>query len=267
MTFQQPEGFPFYSAVRPETGGRLCTGVAQWQGTRLQQNDVVYLSPEDPGRGLLVAVADGIGLDADAGRAAAAAVSAMRQDFQQNPPMEELHRQTLRMMGRAHAAVREINIAGQQQGLMPVGASAACVLIRNRKLSFSSVGNVRVFLCRAGNLLQLNRDHLLSLEAEEREILRGNAPDVDPEWAKRVTAFVGMEDLQAVDCQVPPVQLVPGDRVLVMSSGLYGVLTEEELCATVLNMPAQDGAEAVVRRVMDRHPDSQSNISIVLVQA
>ena len=266
MIPQRPAFFPEDGGVRPDPRFIPSAGGAQWRGTRQEQNDVLFISDYDPMKGLLVALADGIGLEADAGRAAEAAVNAIRQDFIREEPMEDPRRQTLRMAGAAHAAIRALNEANQERNLPPVGAAAACALVRNRRLAFSAVGNVRVFLIRAGALLQLSRDHLLSLEAEERDILSGEAPDIDPEWAKRVTAFAGMESLQKIDTQQTPVFLIPGDRVLIMSSGLYGVLTEEELCSLACGGPPGQAAEAIISRVREMHQASQSNISVALIR-
>ena len=234
-------------------------GIDQWRGTRREQNDVVFASDYDPQRGMLIAMADGIGTEASAGKAAYLAVNAMKQDYLQKEPMQEIQRQTLRMMGAAHATVRALNDEYESSGMMLVGAAAACVLIRGKKMAFSSAGNVRIFLSRMGRLLQLNRDHLLSLEAEERDILSGEAPDLDPEWAKQVTAFVGMDGLQKVDSPSTP-------RILVISSGLYGVLSEEEMVFLTKGPQPQLAAEAVVQRVRTLRPASQSNISAAVIR-
>ena len=201
------------------------------------------------------------------GNAARAAVEAIRNDFLRKEPMESLHRQTLRLIGTAHAAIRGLNDRNEAEGLPPVGAAAACLVIRGRRAGFSSAGNVRLFLIRGGRMLQLNRDHLLSLEAEERDILSGEAPDIDPEWAKRVTAFIGMDGLQKVDCQQTPVFLIPRDRILAFCElRAYGVLSEEEIIELAGNGPPQQAAEAVIGRVRSLGLPSQSNISVALVQ-
>ena len=81
MIPQRPAFFPENAGVRPDPRFIPSAGGAQWQGTRQEQNDVLFLSDYDPMKGLLVALADGIGLGADAGKAAAAAVNAIRQDY------------------------------------------------------------------------------------------------------------------------------------------------------------------------------------------
>ena len=242
-------------------------GFAQWQGTREFQTDVGFVSGYDSDRGILMALADGIGLDATAGQAAAGAVSAMRRVYEQEEPVPEMHRQVLRMLGEAHEAVRSMNEELQNRGEMPTGATLACALIRHRRLSFGAVGNVRVFLLRSGGLLQLNRDHLLSLEAEERDILAGRAPDVDTERAMRVTAYAGMDGLRQLDWQQGSIPLLADDLVILMSSGLYGVLPEEEFTELILSDVPQNAAELVIQRVVHTsNPASQSNVSLMVLR-
>ena len=242
-------------------------GFAQWQGTRDFQNDVGYISGYDSERGILMVLADGIGLDATAGQAAANAVTVIRQDYEQAEIPPEMSRQVVRMLGAAHGAVRTLNDTLQEKGDPPTGATLACALIRHRRLCFGSIGNVRVFLLRGGCLLQLNRDHLLSLEAEERNILAGNAPDVNPEWAMRVTAYAGMDGLRQLDWQRGSIPLLADDLVILMSSGLYGVLPEEELTELLLSDVPQNATEMVIGRVVHAsNPASQSNVSLMALR-
>ena len=266
MASQRAAYFPEEDPIKQNPHWILTAGGAQWQGTRRKQNDELFLSDSDPQKGLLIALADGIGLETNAGQAAHAAVQAMRNDYQNTDQMDELHRQTLRMIGAAHMAIRTLNDRNIEKGISQAGASIACVLIRKHLMSFSSAGNVRVFLIRAGLLLQLNRDHLLSLEAEEHDILSGEAPVIDPEWAMRVTSYAGMNDLQKVDCQFTPVSLLPGDRVMVISSGLFGVLNEEEIISLALSGPPRQAAEAIIQRVRSMNHNSQSNVTVALAQ-
>lgn len=264
---------PQQTGFCPEnTGTRLWTelvplaGGAQWKGTRQEQNDILYFSQYEPLRGMLIVLADGIGLDDKAGRAAKLAVAAAREEFEHQEPTEEMHRRTLYMAGAAQKAVRAMKQEKQGKTGSPIGAAAVFALIQNRRLAFSSVGNVRIFLIRANCLLQLNRDHLLSLEAEEKDILGGGEPAIDPEWAKRVTAYIGMDDLQKIDCQQTPVFLVPEDRILIMSSGLYGILDEDELCSLVSCSHPQQAAEAIINRVRELGHPSQSNVSAAVIR-
>ena len=239
-------------------------GFAQWQGTRQTQNDAVYINdPNDP-RGIILALVDGIGLDQEAGETARAAVKTIRREFDESDPAEEMDRTALRMLGKAHQEIRGRNERNFAAGMPQVGATGACAIIRNGRLTFASVGNVRVFLLRRGLLLQLSRDHILSLEAEERDILRGDAPDLNPEWARQVTSYLGMEGLTKMDCQHSSIPLLPGDRAVLISSGLYNVLEETEFSSLLASGPAGWAAERMIERVKALRSDSQSNVSLAV---
>ena len=142
----------------------------------------------------------------------------------------------------------------------------ACVLVRDMKASVASVGNVRVFLYRGGMLLQLNRDNLLSLAAEERSLLAGEEPELRPDWAMTVTAYAGMEGLTTVDYMQTPLRLMPSDRLILMSSGLYGVFPEGELCRMLNDPRAQSAADRLIARMKAECYQSQSNASIMVLK-
>lgn len=245
---------------------RFQVGAAQWRGTREVQNDVILTTPYDATRGMLMALADGIGVGEEAGEAAEAAAVAMRRAYETGAVLREMPWQLLRLMGAAHDAVRKANEQRTQQGEMPVGAALAGVLVRGSLAAVASVGNVRVFLLRDGLLLQLNRDHLLSLEAEERSILAGEAPEAEPEWALTVTAYAGMDGLTTLDYLQTPLRLISSDRIVLISSGLYGVLPEQELAEILSDAEPQAAAERLIARVQAMNQPSQSNVSVAILK-
>ncbi len=245
---------------------RFQVGAAQWRGTREALNDVILTTPYDATRGILIALADGIGVGEEAGEAAEAAAVAMRRAYEAGTVLREMPWQLLRFMGAAHAAVRKANEQRMEQGEMPAGAALAGVLVRGSLAAVASVGNVRVFLLRDGLLLQLNRDHLLSLEAEERDILAGEAPETEPEWALTVTAYVGMDGLTTLDYLQTPLRLVSSDRIVLISSGLYGVLPEQELTEILSDAEPQAAADRLIARVQAMKQPSQSNVSVAILK-
>ncbi len=232
-------------------------GFSQWEGTRAAQNDVIGSAGPDQRKGVLIALVDGIGTGEAAGAAASAAVSAILADWYRNPPKPDMRAQVLRMMGGAH---RSILALGQ------AGAAAACVLVRNGMMCSASAGNARIFLIRCGRMLQLNRDHLQSLESEQQDILAGASPRLDPIMALSVTAYIGKEGLKELDFPQEDLRLQPEDYLVLMSSGLYGVLTEEEIVEMITTMPPQAAADSVIDQVWTRRSESQSNASIAILK-
>ncbi len=243
------------------------TGAAQWQGTRPFQNDVTAVLRQGDGRGLCMMIADGIGTDETARMAAEEAIRAMSRAYSGLRPGPNLVTQVIGIAGSAHGAALRVNAQALDRGRMSAGASVGCVMIRGDQMALCSVGNVRVFLFRSGAMLQLNRDFLLSTETETRDVLDGEEPEVDPEMNLRVTAYAGKDGLDQLDWMTEPVQLMPGDRIVMMSSGLYGVLKEAEWGRLLLSRSPQEAAEQVIDRVKERRKQSQSNVSVVIFRA
>ena len=70
------------------------------------QNDVIGIAGNDPRKGVLLSLADGIGTGEPAGMAANAAISAIRADYEHNRPDRELRVQVLADRAAAPAAGR-----------------------------------------------------------------------------------------------------------------------------------------------------------------
>lgn len=238
---------------------------AQWAGTRPYQNDVMYIGRKPKSNMTLLALADGLGTDAEAGKAATAVIDEIRSVFEQTTANKELHQIALGLLGQANRHVYHMNQSQLANGAATIGATAACVLLQSGRFSIASVGNVRVFLVRSGAVLQLNRDHLKSLEAEEEDILSGDEPDVTPAMAMMVTSYLGMEDMKKIDYIRTPIRMVSGDYVVLMSSGLYGVFPDPELVALLYGGPPQDAAKRVIERLQYLQPESQSNASLIVL--
>ena len=242
------------------------SGIAQWAGTREEQNDAVSLLYQGDGRGLCLLMADGIGTDKLAGRAARTALQTMQQTYSDLKPGESLELQTLQIVGAAHRALLRLNAEALDQGLMSSGASVGCVLTRGEKLSFCTAGNVRVFLYRSGAMLQMNRDFLLSTKAETEAVLEGQEPEIEPDWNMRITAYAGMDGLQELDWLGEPLKLMFEDRIAVMSSGLFGVIPEKEWSKIMDERSPQESADEIVARVQEMRKSSQSNVSVAILR-
>ena len=87
------------------------------------------------------------------------------------------------------------------------GSTLTAVHLRGDQLYWLSVGDSAIYLMRNGGVFQLNREHtylnqLYSRELEEPVIDRGRA-ELD-EDARRLTSFVGIDDLKEVDFNLRP---------------------------------------------------------------
>ena len=75
-----------------------------------------------------------------------------------------------------------------------------------------------------------------------------------------------MDGLKELDWPVEPVELMPGDLILMMSSGLYGVFSEEEWSEMLGQQSPQAAADWAIQRVKERRKESQSNVSLAILR-
>ena len=241
-------------------------GTAQHIGTREEQEDALccseYRNPELLStRGVFAAVADGVGGMSDGQLASTTAARGLLSRFTQQDAAEDGAQRVLRLVAAAHQDVLEMN-AGRAQ---PCGSTLVCALVVGDRLYFASVGDSRILLYRAGGVLQLNRDHVLGAEMDV-QIGLGQRPaeEIPERRRKAITAFLGKEGLRQIDRNVNPLRLLPGDRVLLMSDGVFGTLSEEEILAAQRWEPAEAAAE-MVRRVEAHKRTHQDNATVVIL--
>jgi serine/threonine protein phosphatase PrpC len=105
--------------------------------------------------------------------------------------------------------------------LAQMGSTLAALVARGESAVISHVGDSRVYLLRAGRLEQLTRDHSLAEQMRE--------------WGEEPAASFGhivTRALGAGGCpEVRTEELVSGDRYLLCTDGLSGVVDGDELAA------------------------------------
>ena len=240
-------------------------GRAATIGGRKEQQDSLYCSNwRDDAvlnqRGLMVAVADGIGGLADGSLASTTAMRAIMNSFVQGVFSSRGSKKLLSLVAAAQRDVLNLNQSGHQCGCTLVG-----VLIENWDLYLASVGDSRIYLYRGGGLLVLNRAHTLQVENEERIVVAQE--DVPPETLRRgkaITSYLGKANLRLIDRTVHPLRLLPGDKIALMSDGIFGTLDENEIAAALRKKP-EEAAKAMVASIDARHDPRQDNATVVVI--
>lgn len=148
------------------------------------------------------------------------------------------------------------------------GTTLAAAIIKNDRLFTASVGDSRVSLLRGGALIDLNRAHNYGMELDEEVAKGGIAPGDAKSNAKRhaLTSYIGMRDLKKVDIPENPVRLLPGDKLILMSDGVYSALTEREISGLLSNISAAEGAEKLDRAVQEKHHAKQDNYTAIVLE-
>lgn len=231
------------------------------QGARPGQQDSFFVSPASENLGLLAIVADGMGGLSDGDKVSQAAVSAMAEGFYhaQGTPEQVL----LRLAEQANAAVNRVL---GEDGSCRSGSTLTAGLIRDGAFHYLSVGDSRICLYRQGVLYQLNREHVYRNELYVRyvngeETLEGAA---NHPKAAGLTSFLGMGQLKYIDLPAQPIAILPGDRFLLMSDGVYNALTAEELTAALEQGPGRS-AQALDEAIRAKGYQNQDNYTAVIL--
>ena len=232
-------------------------------GARSDQQDAcgAAAAEEDASRGLLAVLSDGMGGMNAGERYSRVATETMLQGFTAAPPSADA---CAELLGLFLAAQREalLQIPGENEG----GATVVAVLIRDGRCAFLSCGDSRIYLLRGGGLLQLNREHTLGPALDERAAL-GYLPEEDAVYNTRraaLTSHLGMNPLKALDRNLRPFDLLPGDRLALMSDGVFGTLDEDTLCRA-LSGPLDQAPDRVTSLLRAAAHPKQDNASVLLV--
>ncbi len=111
-------------------------------------------------------------------------------------------------------------------GLGGMGSTVVLILIRGAQALVAHLGDSRAYLLRDGVLEPLTRDHSLVQEMRDRGEL--TAEEAAQAWNNGgPTRFAGMWGDPVAD--VRRLDLRPGDRLLLCSDGLTGMLADDQL--------------------------------------
>jgi protein phosphatase len=162
---------------------------------------------------------------------------------------------------RANRAV--FDRASEEQGLSGMGTTLTAVRLDGDSIELAHVGDSRAYLLRAGTLSKLTTDHTLV----ERMLRAGEITEAEAEVHPHknvMTRALGTEE--DVDVDEESVALEDGDRLLLCSDGLTGMVTEDQIQAILEASPTpQNAAERLVRAA--NRAGGVDNISVVVLEA
>ena len=148
------------------------------------------------------------------------------------------------------------------------GSTLIAVLTVKDRFHWISIGDSRTYLYRAGFVNQLNTDHDL-MQLWMPEILSGDrsyaAATQDPE-GRKVTSFIGMGDLKYMDYSRQAIRLRPGDRLILVTDGVYGAVPPETMAAIFkANQNVSDAAQALDQAVRVAALPHQDNYTALIL--
>jgi protein phosphatase len=216
---------------------------ASHPGKRRETNEDSYCARPDLG---LFVVADGMGGHVAGEVASRLAIEEISRSLSGTAPDGGAEPVTIDpAIGAAGSRLREafrlanqrLAAAAQENGdLRGMATTASALLLDNDgQAALAHVGDTRIYLARAGQLLRLTDDHSWVEEQVRAGILDRQTAERHP-WRNVVTRALSGGEEPVVDHRL--VSLEDGDRLLICSDGLHGVLGERRLAELLEPAPA-----------------------------
>lgn len=187
---------------------------------RSSNQDSVYAGPR------LLALADGMGGHA-AGEVASKVVIASLAPLDDDEPGDDLLFQLREAVGGGNAAISEL--VANDPDLDGMGTTLTAMLFSGSRLGLVHVGDSRAYLYRNGQFAQITRDDSFVNELLEQGRITADQAATHPQRSLLLKALTGHE--------VEPTFVVrearAGDRYLLCSDGLSGMVSDETLAEAI----------------------------------
>jgi protein phosphatase len=207
--------------------------------------------------GRLLAVADGMGGHAHGEVASAAAIEALRP-LDTAVPDGELLDALEHAVLRAGNTLREMVEA--DSSLRGMGTTLTALLWSGSRLGLAHIGDSRAYLVRGGEVFQITRDHTLVQSLLDEGQITEDEVATHPKRMLLLRALDG-EHGCAPDLELREAQ--GGDRYLLSSDGLHGVVPAADISGVLLEVTDPDEAAAdLIRLAIDG--GAPDNVTVIV---
>jgi protein phosphatase len=160
-----------------------------------------------------------------------------------------------RAIEAANRAIYEM--ARKNYRLMGMGTTCVAVVVQHNTAHVAHVGDSRAYLVRDGQIKALTRDHTMVNLFVDAELLSPEDAATHPE-AHVLSRSLGVERQVEVDI-AEPLQLHQGDRLLLCSDGIHGVIGTSGLGNVDWRNP-QEGVDAALSSVERAEGDDNATL-------
>jgi protein phosphatase len=192
--------------------------------------DSAYAGPR------LLAVADGMGGHA-AGEVASAVAISVLTDLDEDLPASELLKALAEAVTRANHILHDMVAADPSIGGM--GTTLTAMLWSGTRVALCHIGDSRAYLLSGGELTQITHDHTLVQSLVDDGRISPDEAATHPQRSLLLRALDGSNDVEP-DLSLREAQV--GDRYLLCSDGLSGVVSESTLHRTLATVAEPDDA-------------------------
>ncbi len=263
---QEPRTLPV-SGRRPANINWQIAGLTD-MGLKREQNEDTLLMVEatmPDGRPVgLYVVADGLGGHQQGELASQLAIDAILNYFNQHPPTPGDAAAFEDWLKQAAYAANQAVLARQEDQTQSkkMGSTAVMALVVANQAHLANVGDSRVYCLNRTNIEQISVDHSLV----ERLVQIGQLTREEARTHKnRNVLYNSLGDKSEIDVGLYHRQLQPGDRLLLCSDGLSGMITDEEIFDISRTYPEPAAACVELVRAA-KAAGGSDNITAIIVQ-
>lgn len=238
-------------------------------GDRKEQQDRIGYSLKDT-EGVAV-ICDGMGGHQGGQLASTLAVENFIEAYHTSNVSEDPQKFLLSVVNSLDRIIAQLKNSDGSK--MLAGSTLSAIMIQQQKLYWVSVGDSRIYVCRNNEFVCTTKDHTykmlldkklsagsISNEMYTQEIKRGNV----------LVSFLGINGLPYVESNSAPLSLLKHDIILIMSDGIYKLLTDDEIFDVLRK---NDSVEkiletlylAIHNKAMEKRK-SKDNISIAIIK-
>ncbi|MQB01141.1 MAG: Stp1/IreP family PP2C-type Ser/Thr phosphatase [Actinobacteria bacterium] len=231
---------------------RISSAVATDVGRAREANEDAYLA-RDP----LFVVADGMGGHVAGDIASATAIETIEREWDGSADPDALSV----MIKDANRSVYE-KAEGDPE-LHGMGTTCTAILVDSDRAHVAHVGDSRAYLLRDGELTQVTEDHTVVGRMEREGKLTKEEAARHPH-RNVITRALGIEI--DVDVDTWELELTEGDRLLICSDGLNGMVDDSDIRQILMQEADPNGA---VHRLVDEAnaAGGEDNITVILLDA
>jgi len=227
---------------------QVAVGHASLTGPRERNEDFCGVAtPEGlelENKGVIAAVADGIGGHKGGREAAEYTVRGLLSDYYATPDTWAIPRAIDTVATALNRWV--VAEAGRNAQLSGMATTLSAIVLRGRHYTIAHVGDSRIYLLRDGQLKRLTVDHVWE----------------HPELHNVLSRAVGLDSRLSLDFSDG--ELLANDRFLLVSDGVWGVLPDTLLSEVLLDHPDPQAAAAALTSLALAQ-GGQDNASAVIV--
>ena len=230
-----------------------------------QQDSAGYEIKHDEG---IVVVCDGMGGHSGGKTASTIAVETILRNYLSNYPCEMPYSMIQASLIEADKKISELK--NQIGELLHAGSTAVTVFLKGNQMHWASVGDSRIYIYRKGFLVKATIDHnLKSLLERQYQMRQISQIEYDRQICQGdvLVSFLG-NGMPFIEANEKALQVMPNDRIFLVTDGLYKQLTDEELANVISNFENPDDALFAIEKKVQRKSKNvlRDNMTVAIIK-